>query len=98
MAQFQSALAFKPKDGKAYQGLGEVMQAKGQNDEALQYLRQAVSLKPSDPEIHKDLGVVLSRKGLRKEAILHLSQAIKLRPNYSEAEAALRSVTGQPIP
>ena len=57
----------------------------GQQDKAMDELRQVVSLAPSLSVPHNNLGILYKRKGLLDKAIEEYQQALRLKPDYAEA-------------
>jgi Flp pilus assembly protein TadD len=57
----------------------------GQQDKAMDELRQIVSLAPNLSAPHNNLGILYKRKGLLDKAIEEYKQAIRIKPDYAEA-------------
>jgi Flp pilus assembly protein TadD len=57
----------------------------GQQDKAMEELRQVVSLAPNLSAPHNNLGILYKRKGLLDQAIEEYKQAVRLKPDYAEA-------------
>lgn len=57
----------------------------GQQDKAMDELRQVVSLAPNLSVPHNNLGILYKRKGLLDKAIEEYKQALRLKPDYTEA-------------
>lgn len=60
--------------------LGWVFARHGQNEEALEYFREAVSYTPGIGQYHMNLGIMLLRMGLKKEAFEEFREASELDP------------------
>ncbi len=56
----------------------------GQQDKAMDELRQVVSLAPHLSVPHNNLGILYKKKGLLDKAIEEYKQAIRLKPDYAE--------------
>jgi predicted O-linked N-acetylglucosamine transferase (SPINDLY family) len=71
----------------AHGGLGVVLAAMGEMDEAISALRQAAALAPEDSAIQNNLGVALKKAGLLDEAIACYEEAMRLRPDNAMADS-----------
>jgi protein O-mannosyl-transferase len=75
--------------GPACNHLAFLLAARGENEEAIERLRQAVRVEPANAEYHNNLGVILVRAGDREEALAALEEAVRLKPDYAEARKNL---------
>ena len=83
------ALAKAPGNAAVIDTLGWALLQSGDNDRALQLLRDARLRQPSDPEIRFHLATVLAKTGRKNEAKEELEAALKGGKNFeSAAEAA----------
>ena len=73
----------------AHVGLGNVFDAKGQQDEAIAEYRKALALKSDLPQAHSYLGNAFLKKGLFDEAIAEYRKVIELKPDDAEAHNSL---------
>jgi len=86
-------LAVTANNEVAYINLGEVLDRRGELDEALSYYEKALAIRSHKRTSHYDfllalthanLGTTLRRKGLLDDAISHYQQAVELQPDYIE--------------
>jgi len=95
IAVAEQAVAKNPGDFNALDTLGWALFQAGQNDRALQLLRDARLREPANPEIRYHLASVLAKMGRRREARDELEAALKGRPTFedvSQAEALLKTL------
>ena len=64
-----------------YSNYGQVLQSKGQLDEAIENIRQAVALNPGWPDAHEKLANVLQEKGLYAEAAAEYELVLRSNPD-----------------
>ena len=69
----------------AESNLGDVLNKKGQWDQAELHLRKAIQIYPDYPEANNNLGYALANKGNWKDAMVSYRAALKVRPNYVKA-------------
>lgn len=72
--------------------LGSTLMRMNENEQALEYFRQAVDTRPNNPDGHYLLGIALQRLGRNQEAAESLRSAIRLDPNHSGATRALQGM------
>ncbi len=83
---FRHALAVTENNYRAYSGLGDALDKKGQTDEAISQYQEAIRLAPGFAEAHYNLGVALDKRDQTDEAIRQYQEAIRLKPDYAEAQ------------
>jgi tetratricopeptide (TPR) repeat protein len=76
---YRAQFALNP-DAEAHVGLGAVLEAEGQADEALTHYLSAIQLKPDYAEAYSNLGALFVKRGDAHEAIRCASEAVRLRP------------------
>jgi tetratricopeptide (TPR) repeat protein len=86
---WRDTLRKNPSAWIAHNNLGNILQARGQLDEALSHYRQALRTKPDDPRAHNNLAGVLTAQGRLAEAIEDCRAALRLQPDYAEAHCNL---------
>ena len=79
------ALAVTRDNHIAHDLLGEVFEARGQNDDAWWERVETLRLQPNYAPAHNNLGIALQKRNRLPEAIGHFEQALRLRPHYPEA-------------
>ena len=89
IAQYETALRFKPGLVDAESGLGNALLHGGRAAEAIAHFERALQLSPGRPEVHFNLANVLSVLGRRPEAIRHYEDALRLEPDYAETHCNL---------
>ncbi len=70
-------LALNSENGAAYETLGELLAAAGQNDEAQKQIETAIRCSPEDPVYHYNLGSVLSTKNDHTRALEEFKAALQ---------------------
>ncbi|MBI4938222.1 MAG: tetratricopeptide repeat protein, partial [Nitrosomonadales bacterium] len=81
----REALALKPDYAEAHVNLGNVLQAQGKLDEAVESYRRALQSNPALADAHVNLGNALSEQGRLAEAVASYREALALKPNLTEA-------------
>ena len=66
----------------------QLLEAKGEHEEAASLYRQAVELYPEFVVAHYNLGIALGRLNRNQEAEASLSEAIRLKPGFAAAYTA----------
>jgi tetratricopeptide (TPR) repeat protein len=82
-------------DGRNFDALhllGVLASQQGNNDLAIELLKQAEHLLPDNPVLHYNLGVVRKAQGLLAQAAEHYRRAIQLKPDYVEAHGNLGEI------
>ncbi len=80
----------------AYRLLGEVLEATGREEEALESYRRGLSREPDDPDLHARCGQLLARQGQLPPAEAHLRESIRLSNGFrSEVVVALGGVLAE---
>ncbi len=104
LAAHQRALAIADKGGirspdvaNVHNGVGNLLQADGQLEDAIAHYRQATTLDPAFAEAHLNLGQALARDLKLEDAITPLRRGLELRPNdlasYKRLALALRRLS-----
>lgn len=82
-ALWQDTLNKNPDAGIAYNNLGIILAAKGEEDKAMNAFEKAVQKNPDFALVHSNLGVVYMQKGMYDEAIAEYMKAISIDPRYA---------------
>jgi tetratricopeptide (TPR) repeat protein len=69
--------------------LAEVLDEKGNYEEALLHDRRALALRPDDPAMKENVGNMLGKLGRYDEAVLLFRDVLSEQPNRAEAHASL---------
>lgn len=69
----------------AYNNLGNLQQALGDTQGALETFRTVLKIDPTFTTGHYNFGMALKAQGKLHEAIAHYNEAIRLQPDYAEA-------------
>jgi len=84
---YQEAISLDPKLMYVYNNLGNILEERGQLEEAIAVLKEGARLNSHDAVIREDvarvyynLGVYLDRQGKAQEAIAGYREAIRLGP------------------
>ncbi|NIN71112.1 MAG: tetratricopeptide repeat protein [Gemmatimonadetes bacterium] len=84
------ALELNPNLAQAHNWLGDVLNARGNAEEALPSFRRARDLDPFSPLMNRDLARSLFYLGRCEEAIAAARYAVELDPGHAEAHRVLR--------
>jgi Flp pilus assembly protein TadD len=84
----EAALLIVPNNPLVIDTLGWALFRAGQNDAALQKLRDARLRAPNNPEIRYHLAAVLAKAGKRLEAREELTAALRDKPQFESQSAA----------
>jgi serine/threonine-protein kinase len=90
-AAYRQALRLQPGSGMAHSGMGFVLWARGQYDEALRSLRLGNRLEPFPRGFLGQAGV-LGYRGRFEESAAVYRQALQFQPDFVEAQFTLRLV------
>ena len=74
-----------PSIFEAHYNLGEMLQRRGEMDEAIVQFQAATSIRPNDPVANNALGGALLAKGDIDGAVQHFNLALKSQPDYFDA-------------
>ena len=85
----ESVLANNPRSSVAYRVLGEVHEALGSDQRAINSYRKALALHDQDVWAMNRLGMVLSREGRHQEALPPLARAVELRRDVASLQIDL---------
>jgi Flp pilus assembly protein TadD len=86
MDHLREAIRLDPREAKRHDLLADILEERGNLDEAAAHLEEAVRLAPDAPFFHHHLGVVLCRLGRWDEADAHLRQALELAIAFNKKE------------
>jgi len=81
----QQLLQAKPDHHKALHLLGLIAYQEGENERAIELIKDAIRSNPSNPGYHYNLGCVYNAINKPDEAIACYRQALAGKPDYSEA-------------
>ena len=87
------AVEQNPADEGAWRFLGGALASSGDQAGAVGAFERAVALGPGSPKNHYNLAVALQATNRLPEARSHLEQAVALDPAYTQAQAALASLS-----
>ena len=82
---FRHTLEVTKNNQVAHNNLGDILDQKGQTDEAIRHYHEALRLKPDYVDAHNNLGNALVKKGQITEAVRHLQEALRLKADYAKA-------------
>jgi tetratricopeptide (TPR) repeat protein len=88
---FNKAIELDPGNYKAYTGLADVYNARGEYDEALICANKAMELNPKYIYTYIVKSYVYINLGKRDEAFQSISKALSLQPNSTDAQRAMGS-------
>lgn len=89
LAIWLDTAAKRPRNYRAYCGLGQVYLESGDFVQAWACFDRAISIKPDDYLSHLFLGTTMLRQGRPEEAINHLKKSVDLKPNEPLGHANL---------
>jgi tetratricopeptide (TPR) repeat protein len=81
---WRHAIASTLPNSVAHFNLGDLLDRRGQTDEAMAEYRETLEIKPDDVDAHTNLGIDLANRGQTDEAIAHLREALKIMPDRAE--------------
>jgi tetratricopeptide (TPR) repeat protein len=91
-AAYQRALAASPESPFLYRELAAIERALGQNDMALQHVKEAIARDPSDGTAHLLLGDLMEQQGSLDEAAAALERAKALGVSESNLDERLEQL------
>lgn len=94
--QYRQALEKKPDLAEAHVDWGIALKEKGDPAGAVTQYLEALKIDPDLPDAHYNLGIALAEQGRGDRAAQAFRRALELRPGFAAAEAALRSLQGEP--
>ena len=83
------ALACTTDNYMAHNNLGNFLDQKGRNDEAIHHFQAALQIRPGYADAHYNLGLAMFKKGEVDEAIVQYEEALEIRPNDSKEHGNL---------
>lgn len=89
---YQQAASEMPRDPRMWVEWGQVLQAQGDADAALEKFGAALQLDPRDAQAYFQMGISYHRSGKTEEAMQMYQRAIELQPDRPEAYRALADV------
>lgn len=100
--EFTLAVQSYPNYAMAYNGLGLVRAALGQDEQAEANFKKAIQLQPNSSESHNNYGNFLCNKARYDESIVQFLEAVKnplyATPNLAYANAGICSVRKKDLP
>lgn len=91
----RAAIAIQPKIGLFHKRLGDIYQARGDQDNAYRSFKKALKLDSTLFEAHNNLGLIQQQRNKPAEAIKHYRAAIKIKPDFAIAFNNLANVYEQ---
>ena len=88
-SDFKVAIEHKTGSSEVYEGMGVILQSRGELKTALKLLNMAVSLNPENGRTYYNRAVIFDQMNLKEEAILDYNSALEKDPN--EALAIFRN-------
>jgi tetratricopeptide (TPR) repeat protein len=82
---FETAINIDPNNAEAYNGIGTVLNEKGELDAAIDSYKQALKIKPDYADACFNMGNALKDKGDLDAAVDSYKQALKIKPDFSAA-------------
>ena len=79
------AVEMNPTACNYHMNLGNVLQAAGKQDEAVERFRESIRLNPASCQAHYNLGNSLKKRGNLQEAATHFREAIRLDSRFAQA-------------
>lgn len=86
------ALAVTDGNFRAYAGMAEVADARGDSARAVNFYKEALRLAPDEAEWHVNLGMLHFKRSEFTDAALSFQRALQLRPDDAETENNLGAV------
>lgn len=93
--QLREALRLEAANSPANILLAQLLEGKGQIDEALEHYRQAVRSKPDSFEAYYSIGKCSLQKGNKKDAEDAFHEVVRLRPDLPQGHLQLATVLAQ---
>ena len=85
MADYQTALRYKPNFPEAHFFLGNALDEQGKLDEAVAEYRKSLWFRPTQEQTHIFIAMALAKQGKSDEAIAHYQAALALDPDAAVA-------------
>src|SRR5438874_2739202 len=79
------AAVLEPKNLQTRLHLGIALRTVGDQDGALEELREALAIDPNFPEAHYNIGVILQDQGETAQASVHYQRTIELVPDFAQS-------------
>lgn len=89
---WRHTLASNPDAWIAHNNLGNILQDRGEADQALAHYRETLRLAPDFAPAHANLAVILIGKDRLDEAAYHCREALRVRPDLTRARTNLGSI------
>jgi len=82
---WRDTLASNPSAWMAHYNLGNLLQARGDTDPAIEHYQRATQIKPDFAEGHYNLGVALRSTGRLSDAVEQFRKALQIDPRHADA-------------
>ena len=92
---YERVIELAPDHYEAYNNLGMIYFALGEDELGIQYINQAIRLAPTVSFLHNNLGYALLKQGLNSEAAGAFERALQLDPGNTHALNNLKSAYKQ---
>jgi VWFA-related protein len=89
LARYRNAVHNDPKDPAAHYALGQMLESRGDLEEAIAEFRKVVRLNPNDDRAHESIAGDLGEEGNLAGAIEEYHEALRLNPKNERARAGL---------
>lgn len=89
---WRDVTAKAPENYRGHNNLAEILQKKGENQEAVSHFEKALALQPRSPDVLRNLGTALEREGRTAEAIGYYRRALEVRPEFAPALTDLGTI------
>ena len=88
---YRQILGSEPANIDALHLLGALLHQRGDNKEALSFVKESLRVNESQPHVWNTLSIILRESGQFKHAAYAAREALRRKPNYSEALNSLGS-------
>lgn len=92
---YERVIELAPDHYEAYNNLGMIYFALGEDELGIKYINQAIRLEPTVSFLHNNLGYALLKQGLNSEAAGAFERALQLDPGNTHALNNLKSAYKQ---
>lgn len=83
---WRDVVEHRPRNGRAYNNLGNALVAANRAAEAVPYFEQALRLVEPSATVHYSFGAALAASGRPQEAIAQYQEALRLFPEHAKAQ------------
>lgn len=84
--EFRATIAADPRNGRAYNNLGNVLRATKRDAEAAVAYRKAIEVAPRYADPFNGLGALIVAGGRAREALPYFDNALQIAPDFYEAQ------------